>query len=282
MNHLKLFAFADEASPTLAGQIAAMKRNGLDGLEIRNLDGVNVSDLTEKQAGEVRRALEAEGLVIWSVGSPIGKIDIVAEDWKAHLEKLKVTLELSAILGAENLRMFSFYIPAGRDPKEFKGEVMDRFGAMTELAAGSGIVLCHENEKGIYGDNAERCLELLTEFPVVKGIFDPANFVQVGQETWSAWQLLAPYIRYLHIKDALPDGTVVPAGQGEGHVSEIVADYINRGGTSFTVEPHLAVFDGLSGLERTGEESNVTNVFPDADTAFDAACGALRKIIGCS
>lgn len=280
MNTLKLFAFADEASSTLNGQIAAMKRNGLDGLEIRELETGNVSDMDIIRAKEVRKTLDEEGLSVWSIGSPIGKIDIVSDDYKAHLEKFRNTLEIANIMGAENLRMFSFYIPQGETPEKYKSEVMDRLGEMVEIAQGSGIVLCHENEKGIYGDNAERCLEILQEFPSVKGIFDPANFIQCGQETLSAWQQLAPYIKYMHIKDALSDGSVVPAGHGEGHVAVILADFIKRGGAAVTIEPHLAVFDGLSGLERSGEESNVGKyVYPSNDAAFDAACNALKEIL---
>lgn len=280
MNTLKLFAFADEASSTLDGQIAAMKRNGLDGLEIRNLDTGNVSDMNSVRAREVRKILEGEGLSVWSIGSPIGKIDIVSDDYKAHLEKFRNTLEIANILGAENLRMFSFYIPQGEMPEKYKNEVIDRLGEMVEIAQESGIVLCHENEKGIYGDNAGRCLEILQEFPSIKGIFDPANFVQCGQETLSAWQQLAPYIKYMHIKDALSDGSVVPAGHGEGHVAVILTDFIKKGGTAVTIEPHLAVFDGLSKLERSGEENNVGKyVYPSNDAAFDAACNALKEML---
>ena len=42
----RLSAFADESSNSFAGQIDALKRNGLSFLEIRNLDGKNVTDLT--------------------------------------------------------------------------------------------------------------------------------------------------------------------------------------------------------------------------------------------
>ena len=58
----RLNAFADEASAAVDGQIAAMRRNGLDGLEIRNADGINVSDLTLSAAREIRRKLDGAGL----------------------------------------------------------------------------------------------------------------------------------------------------------------------------------------------------------------------------
>ena len=49
----KLAAFADESSPILSGQIDALKRNGFDYLEIRNVNGKNVSDLTLRDAKEL-------------------------------------------------------------------------------------------------------------------------------------------------------------------------------------------------------------------------------------
>ena len=38
-NNVKIYGFADEASPMIDEQIKAMHRNGLAGLEIRNVDG---------------------------------------------------------------------------------------------------------------------------------------------------------------------------------------------------------------------------------------------------
>ena len=88
-------------------------------------------------------------------------------------------------------------------------------------------------------------------------------------------------VKYLHIKDALPDGAVVPAGKGVGNLPAIVSAYIQNGGREFTLEPHLKVFDGLASLEREGDVSVVgeTYVFESNDAAFDAACTAFKKII---
>ena len=52
---MRIYAFADEASPAIDSQIAAMRRNGLNGLEIRGVDGENVSAISLKKAKEVRR-----------------------------------------------------------------------------------------------------------------------------------------------------------------------------------------------------------------------------------
>lgn len=277
---MKIYAFADEASANIDKQIKAMKENRLDGLEIRNVDGVNIAEISDSKAKEVRKKLDNACLRVWTIGSPIGKIDIEKDDFTLHTEKFKRTLELADILGAENIRLFSFFTPSeNRD--SYKDKVIERLGTFCEIAKGSGITLCHENEKGIYGDIPERCLEIHKALPEMKAIFDPANYVQCGVDTLQAWELLKGYVKYLHIKDALADGSVVPAGKGIGNVKFVLDEFKKIGGDSVTVEPHLTVFDGLKGLEKEGDASVVGEVYKyaTAEEAFSAAVSALREIL---
>ncbi len=279
MKKINVYAFADEASGSVDKQILAMKRNRLQGLEIRNVDGTNVSDISLEKAEEVHQKMQKAGLIVWSIGSPLGKIGI-EDDFEAHMEKFRHTLEVAKILDCRNIRMFSFYIPEGKEAEVYQGEVIRRLKAMVEAAKGSGIDLCHENEKGIYGDVAKRCLEIHKAVPELKGIFDPANFIQCGQDTVEAWEMLKPYIKYLHIKDALENGKVVPAGEGIGQLKRILDDFSSRGGENVTIEPHLTVFEGLSELEGTEKQTKIEEFnYPDADTAFDVACEALKALL---
>ena len=277
---MKLYAFADEASPMTDGQITAMKENGLDGLEIRNVDGVNIAEISDGKAREVRKKLDGAGLRVWTIGSPIGKIDIEKDDFALHTEKFKRTLELADILGAENIRLFSFFTPE-ESRADYKDKVIERLGRFAKIAKGSGITLCHENEKGIYGDIPERCLEIHKVLPEIKAIFDPANYVQCGVDTLKAWEIIKPYVKYLHIKDALADGNVVPAGKGIGNVKFILDDFRKNGGNSITIEPHLTVFHGLKSLEKEGDTSVVGEVYKyaTAKEAFAAAVTALRGLL---
>ncbi len=278
MSDIRIYAFSDEASSDIDKQIKALLRNNLQGMEIRNVDGTNVSDITVEKAREVKNKLDANGLCVWSVGSPIGKISIT-DDFGKHLDKFKHTLEIAKTLDSHNIRLFSFYTPKRKNPDNYKNEVIDRLGQFCEVAKEYDIVLCHENEKGIYGDTAERCLEIHKALPDIKGVFDPANFVQCGANTLNAWDMLKDYVYYMHIKDALPSGFVVPAGKGAGNVKTIVQEYISLGGTSFTIEPHLIAFKGLKFLERIGEKRQLSYKYSDSDTAFDVACDSFRELI---
>lgn len=279
MMKYKLSAFADESSNAFSGQIDALKRNGLGFLEIRNLDGKSVTELTTAEARVLAHTLQENGLKVWSIGSPIGKIQIT-DDFAAHMDLYRHTLDLAGEFGAKNIRLFSFFIPKDKAPEEFRNLVLERMAVIAQTAKEYGITACHENEKGIYGDIASRCLELHQAIPDLKAVFDPANFVQCGQDTLKAWEMLRSYVHYMHIKDALPNGNVVAPGTGRGNVPALIAKYFAQGGKVLSLEPHLFEFVGLKALEKEGEESVVGALsFKTAESAFDHAARKLKMIL---
>ena len=271
-------AFADEASELLHEQIGAMKANGVSMLEIRGVNGRNVSDMT---AGEVKSAkymLDNAGISVWSVGSPIGKVKIT-DDLDKHFDKFKRTMEFADILEAKCFRLFSFF---NVDTPEKEQEAIAWLGRFCEYARGSSVTLCHENEKGIFGDTAPQCLKIHKALPELPAIFDPANFVQCSQDTLEAWAMLGKYVKYMHIKDALMDGSIVPAGHGIGHIPEILEMFGDENETKvLSIEPHLKIFSGLAGLEGndSGLEAQYEYGYPDNPSAFSAAVSALRNVI---
>ncbi len=277
MSVFKLCAFADEADPAVSGQIDALHGNGIELIELRGVDGKNVTELTCNEMRELRTRLVGEGIKVWSIGSPIGKIDI-NDDFDAHVELFRHTLELANIAGAEKLRMFSFFMNPEDAPK-YKNKVIEQLGVLVNVAKDSGVVLCHENEKDIYGDIAERCVDIHKALPELRAVYDPANFVQCDQDTLKAWDLLAPYIDYMHMKDAGADKVIVPAGEGAGNVPKLLENYAAMGGGVITLEPHLYEFVGLAGLEREGATSVIGNNYSTKREAFDAGVNALKALI---
>lgn len=271
--------FADEIDVSVDKQIALLQELGIGWIEFRSGDGKGVADYTEKEAEMLMSRLSANGIRISAVGSPIGKIDIT-QDFEPHFETYRHIVELAGILDTSFIRMFSFFMPEGEEPAEFRDEVMRRTDRMVEYAAGRNVVLLHENEKGIYGDNAARCLDLMKLFygDHFRCTFDFANFVQCGQDTLEAYEMLRPYISYIHVKDALREnGEVVPAGTGDGNVAEILNRLNEEGYAGFlSLEPHLADFAGLKSLEKEVKERGRT----DGEEAFCTAYRALEKLLG--
>lgn len=284
MAHFLLSAFADEAGGGLIEQINALKANGLTHIEPRGLDDGNVSDITAEQAKKVRKILDDNNIGVSAVGSRFGKIKIT-DKFAPHFDEFKRCVETACILGTPNIRMFSFYIPEGDSSSIYKDEVFERLERMADYSRENGIWCCHENEKEIYGDNDDRCLEILSTFEgKIKGVFDPANFIQCHVEVLPAYEKLENYIEYMHIKDCrMTDGFVVPCGKGDGHVAELIRRFSVKDGDRFlTLEPHLKVFDGLAVLEQNGGAGTVreTYEYPTNRDAFNAACDAFKEVLG--
>lgn len=266
---MRLCAFADEASVDLNGQIDALKRNNISLLEIRGVDGENIKEISYDKIKEIRNRLFDNGIGVWSIGSPVGK-DKTHKDFGKQLDDFKRICEYAEMLECERIRMFSFF-------SKDEGAVMECLGKFCEVAP-KGIIMCHENEKGIFGDDYESCVKIHKAFPQIKAVFDPANFVQCDVDTLKAWEALSPYVNYMHIKDALADKSVVPAGYGIGNVRELIKMYKAQGGRVLTLEPHLMEFCGLKDLEN-GESLNHKPVYTDTNEAFDAGVKALKNIL---
>jgi len=272
-----LSAFADEADSTLAGQIDALKRNGIDYIEMRNVNGKNIIDHTDDEVSEIKAQLKDAGIALSAVGSPIGKISIT-DPFELHLEKFKRTLEIAQMLDTKRIRLFSFYIPKGESPLAYRAEVFARMQAMLDAAKGTGILLCHENEGGIYGELPAQCLDLHQSFPDLKAIFDPANYVCAKADILWGIKNIAPYVDYLHIKDATLDGSIVPSGKGDGYVIEVLETLKDKVTPTFlSVEPHLAVFAGYAALDSRELKNKYT--YSSNNEAFDAAVAALKEVL---
>ncbi len=275
---LLLSAFADEAGASLDEQIDALVANRIPYIELRGVNGRNISSHTPDEAASVAEKLARNGISVWSIGSPIGKVRLT-DSFEDELARFENTLAIAKATGASCIRLFSFFDWTALGDNA-KGEVVARLTAFADKAKDSGIVLCHENEKGIYGDNIARCREILDAVETLKAVFDPANFIQCGVDTSIAWETVKDSVAYLHIKDALPDGRVVPAGYGVGNLAAITRDFIARGGKVATLEPHLHAFTGLAAL--SGDDADMVmgnRRFKSGREAFDFAVQAYRTLL---
>ena len=277
-------AFADEASADILEQIAACKANGIDYIELRNVNGKNISNFTVEEAKDLKKLLDDNGIKVSSIGSHYGKIEIT-DDFEPHFEAFKQTVEVAKVLDTKYIRMFSFFFTKGQKIEDYKDEVYRRLDAMVDYSNEHGILCCHENEKGIYGDITERCVELAEHYGDRMGcIFDPSNYIQCGCDTLEGFRLLQDKVTYMHVKDCIAAiDTVVPAGEGDGHLEEILRMLDEKEAVYFlSVEPHLRVFEGLENLEPDDATANAMNkkfVYPDNKASFAAACTAIHNII---
>lgn len=280
MGRFTLSAFADEIDPDLTVQMDVLDKHDIHYIEMRGVNGKNIVEYSLNEVKDIKEKLDKRGFRISAVGSPIGKI-MIEDDFEPHLKLFKHTLDIAKILGTKYIRMFSFYIPSGEVASKYRDKVLKRWEHFVDATKNTEIVLLHENEKGIYGDTAERCLDLLESLGSerVKAIFDPANFIQCDVETYPyAFELLKDHIEYMHIKDArFIDREVVPSGEGDGKVKEILTELDNMGFEGFlSIEPHLSNFVGFANLQKDDVGGDMPN---GGEKAFAIAANALKRII---
>ncbi len=273
MSSIKLFSHGGELRAELSDQIEAVRRNGLNGIELGGTEFGPISDISFVAACLIRKKLNDSGLEVLSLATTIGRIGI-KDDFEAQIEKLKNTLEVCKVLGADKVRVSSFYIPGFENPIDYRQLVIDRLGRMNELAGAHGVTLCLENKSGCYGGTAERCHEILSALPEMVGIFNPVEFVKVGEDVIDAWNILRSRIAYIHISDISDDGKPVPAGSGIARIRDLTRKFIEKGGRNFSIDPRLTV-------RRSNKQTEQDKFsYKNSDAAFDAACGGFKSIIG--
>ena len=282
MIYEKISGFSDEIDSYIVTQFEVLNKLGIKYFEPRGIDGKNISTLTADEVKELKAKMDKYGIKASSIGSPVGKMNI-EDDFSEHFEMFKHVVYIAKELGSKYIRMFSFYKKEGDWTEEKRAEVLKRLKMMIAYAKENNIVLLHENEKDIYGDTIDRCVDLMDNLYCdnFKAVFDPANFVQSGEDTKYAYEKLNKYIEYMHIKDSCTDGKVVPSGVGEGNIEYILKNLFDKGYKGFvSLEPHLGSFEGLADLELDDEMEKLPKGGEGTYTvAYDALNNILKKIL---
>ena len=276
---IMLSGFADEYSANFDEQLKGFESLKINNVELRFVDGKNVSILNNEELDNVKAKLDSAKISVSAIGSPIGKISI-DDDMDDHLKTAENVFKIAKELNCKYIRIFSFYLN-GKDRKDVFDKVCERLEKLIELADGYGVKLCHENEEGLYGQSPEQCYELLNHFGgKLRCVFDMGNFLLGGYDPVKAYELLKDYVEYFHIKDALKDGTIVPCGEGDAKIEEILKRFVSENMNKniyVSLEPHLVDFVGLNTLATHDLRKKIS--FKDEKEAFSYAHEKLVKII---
>ena len=278
--------FADEIDPQLDVQLKVVKDLGMEYICFRAADGKGVAEYTLDEVKErILPRLNAAGVKVSSLGSPIGKIDIDDDAaYEKQLAQLDTLCQICNLLDCKYIRMFSFWM-LNKNPDEWKDEVLKKLRGFAEIAAKYDVILIHENEKDIYGDTAARCAGLLDELasPNFKAAFDFANFVQCGENTAECWELLKEHVAYIHIKDAVAGKNEnVVCATGDGQIPEILKKAIREDGYEgfLTLEPHLVLFATLQSLEVVDATEVISeNKAKDGAEGYAMQYNALKDVL---
>lgn len=267
---IKISAFADEVSIVFDEQIDYLTRAGIKWIEIRFVDGKNITALSDEEVMAVKEKLNKASIGVSAIASPIGKYAIDAP-FEAHMNLFRRTIQIAQMLDAGMIRIFSFYGSESTDIENSREEVIRRLEAFSEEIKGTGICLVHENEAGIFGHSASNCEILMKSLysDRFKAAYDPANFVwgeKITDNVTSCWPVLKKYTSHIHIKDwrlGSKDIGSLP-GDGDGQIPELFRELAEMRYEGFvTMEPHMS-----SGGRFAGETTQAQ---------FDAAISKVRS-----
>lgn len=240
--------FADELDNDFEVQMKYWRQMGLSWFELRSAWGTNVMSLTDEQISRIKAVIDPIGVRVSCIGSPIGKT-FIEDSPEFEMKRLERAAYLARFFGCRYVRVFSFYCREG-NILDHRDEVMRRLRNMSGFAQKNGIVLLHENEARIYGEQSTQSAEIAAtlrsdHFGLV---FDPANYSVAGEDALDAERNMHPYISYVHVKDyAGHDLDMSIPGQGVSHIPEVF-DRLRDRDLFISMEPHLDVAGQFGGF----------------------------------
>jgi sugar phosphate isomerase/epimerase len=215
MSAYRIAAITDEFSPDLAAALDGMAAVGMTGAELRVVGGRNMIDLSDEEVDGVRAAVEAKGMEIISLASPLLKCVLpgsppldsrVQHDvfgsphtFEDQPRLTKRAFEIAARLGAGVIRVFSFWRTT--EPEKCYPQLRDALLALADQAAARGVVIGLENEHACnVGTGAEAARFLSTvEHPALQLVWDPANASILGETPYPDGYAAVPASRIAHV-----------------------------------------------------------------------------------
>lgn len=261
---------SDEAGSSIDTQIEAHRDLGWKHLELRMVDGQNITAIPDGPFAEVYEKVTAAGMTVSCFGSAIANwARPITCDPNIDIDDLKRAIPRMNKFGTPFIRVMSY----PNDPKnpvtenEWRRESIARMKTLAKIAEEGGITLAHENCSGWGGLSAENSNILLGEVdsPALKVVFDTGNPVSYNQDAWEYYETVYDSIVYVHIKDIRKENgedVYVYCGEGDGNVRKIVADLLAKGyDGGFSIEPHLAAV--IHTGARTANESELYNTYTE-------------------
>ena len=256
----------DEITRDLGAALELAAGWGIERFELREGGKGRLPHFTPEEISTLDHAIEA-GATITAVSPGIFKGN-VAESGRRQREIENIfprTVELAQRFSCSTVIAFSF--DGCDDLPGSRLTVLRAFEQIGEQAAAAGLVVAFENEPQFWIDRPAETVALLEEIghPALKLNWDPANLHWSGKEPdKEAFDLLAPHIVNLHVKDFTPDDDDVPwRPLGDGIVPWTTLLQI--------------IVDG-SALKQVTVETHCEPLIPNSEKSIEVLRGLLEKI----
>jgi sugar phosphate isomerase/epimerase len=212
-------AITDEYSPDLEKALEPMAATGMTGAELRVLWGKNIMDLSDDELARARDLVEAKGMKVVSIASPLLKCvlpdsppvdtrlqqDVFASKHTfADQPRLADhAFAIAKMMGCKVIRVFTYWRSV--EPEKCFDGVVKGLTELAEKAAREGLIIGVENEHACNVATAAETAKVLAAVsnPALQVVWDPANALCAGEEPFPyGYHLLPPgRIAHVHAKD---------------------------------------------------------------------------------
>jgi len=240
-----LSGIADEAGQSIERQIEAHKDLGWNHIEIRNVDGKNLTDLNEVEFNQVAEKLEKTGMKVCCFASQIANwARKISGNFDIDVKELERAIPRMHCLNTKYIRIMSYPNDNWKD-SDWRKEVMRRLKELARIAEDGGVILVHENCSGWGGLGPKQALDVIetVNSSNLRFLLDTGNKPHREGNPWDIYQEVRDYIVHVHIKDYKGEegNEFVFPGDGDGQVERIIKNLLSseyEGG--FSIEPHMA------------------------------------------
>ncbi len=223
----------DEVSSILDEQLMVLNKHKFSHIEIRNINGLNVTKLSDQNLRILSRKLEFDEVDVTGINSKIGQVSI-NDKFDIQLEQFKRVVEVANILSTVRVRISSWLIPENEDYSNYHNKVVDQLGVLSEYAKKQSVKCFVENEKLHYMDNSNRVVGINRELENIKFVFNPTNTNLSLETPYDFYVNTSSLIDYFYISD------VIPKGYDVADIIKILSAHKqNNNQTVLTIHPSL-------------------------------------------
>jgi len=213
---LHIGAVTDEFSPdSLDRALGGMAELGMTFAELRVVDSKNIIDHTDAEIDHVRARVEARGMRVLSIASPVLKCTLPdAPPVAAHIQQdmfssaftfddqprlARRAFEIAERTGARIVRVFSYWRTV--DPNACFDRVASALRELADQAAERNLIIGIENEHACNIATAAETARLFAavEHPALQLIWDPANALVAGETPFPDGYEQLPISRIVHV-----------------------------------------------------------------------------------
>jgi sugar phosphate isomerase/epimerase len=250
---LTLCLITDEVSPSLDEGLAFARAEGIGTVDLRVIDGRNVLALSRGELVDAARRVRAAGLSVSCICTPLLKWSPPGKAARAKGDQFGFELgdrapgvvyaqafEAAEVLGARNLRIFSYLAYDGYRVDDLRGPIDE----LLALAEKFDMRLHVENESvcNIAGFAELEALVTAYRHPRLRALPDFANAYRWGQPLTAAdLARLLPFTDILHFKDyANAERSFVAVGEGDIPFAALLAATLpaHEAPLTLTIETH--------------------------------------------